>query len=115
MAIIVAASSLYHSLEDLEQEERRETHQKVYAVPGLSLNPSTLYRGKDLRVLLELQPLARKQIMIWRDVLNNTAYHPIARTTIRTAHLMNYWRIYNQSEDKLVTLSTAVERAPPIF
>ena len=42
MAMIVAASSLYHSLKDLEQEERRETQQKVYAVPSLSLNPNTL-------------------------------------------------------------------------
>ena len=58
MAMIVAASSLYHSLKDLEQEERRETQQKVYAVPGHSLNPNTLNKGKDLRVLLELQPLA---------------------------------------------------------
>ena len=64
MAMIVAASSLYHSLKDLEQEERRETQQKVYAVPGLSLNPNTLIRGKDSRVLLELQPLASKQILI---------------------------------------------------
>ena len=72
MAMIVAASSLYHSLKDLEQEERRETQQKVYAVPGLSLNPNTLNRGKDLRVLLELQPLARKQIIIWHDLLTNS-------------------------------------------
>ena len=42
MAMIVAASSLYHSLKDLELEERRETHQKVYAVPGFSSNPNTL-------------------------------------------------------------------------
>ena len=72
MAMIVAASSFYHSLEDLEQEERRETQQQVYAVAGLSLNPNTLNRGKDLRVLLELQPLASKQINIWHDVLNNS-------------------------------------------
>ena len=70
--MIVAASSLYHSLKDLEQEEWRETQQKVYAVPGFSLNPNTLNRGKGLRVLLELQPLATKQIIIWHDVLNNS-------------------------------------------
>ena len=70
--MIVAASSLYHSLKDLEQKQRRETQQKVYAVPGHSLNPNILNRGKDLRVLLELQPLACKQIIIWHDVLNNS-------------------------------------------
>ena len=72
MAMIVAASSLYHSLKDPEQEERRETQQKVYAVPGLPLNPNTLTRGKDLQVLLKLQSLASKQIIIWHDVLNNS-------------------------------------------
>ena len=72
MAMIVAASSLYQSLRDFEQEERRETQQKVYTVPGLSLNPNTLNSGKDLRVVLELQPLASKQIIIWHDELNNS-------------------------------------------
>ena len=72
MAMIVTPSSLYHSLKDLEQEEQRETQQKVYAVPGLSLNPNNLNSGKDLRVLLELLPLASKQIIIWHHVLNNS-------------------------------------------
>ena len=40
MTMIVAASSLYHSLKDPELEKRRETQQKVYAVPGLSLKPN---------------------------------------------------------------------------
>ena len=48
MAMIVAASSLNHNLNELEQEERIETQRKLYAVPGLSLNPNTLNRGKDL-------------------------------------------------------------------
>ena len=72
MAMIVAASSIYHSLKSLELEERRETQQKVYAVPGLSLNPNTLNRGKNVRVLLEQQPLASKQIIFWHDLLNNS-------------------------------------------
>ena len=71
MAIFVAASSLYHTI-NFELQERRETEQNVYAVPGLCLNPTTLNRGKNLRVLLELQPLAGKQIIHWHDVLNNS-------------------------------------------
>ena len=63
MAMIVAASSFFHSLKDLEREERS---------PLLFLNPKTLYRGKNLRVLLEQQPLASKQIILWHDVLNNS-------------------------------------------
>ena len=70
--MIVAASSLYHSLKNLELEQRRETEQKVYAVPGLSLNPHTLNRGKNLRVLLERQPLVSKQIILRHERLNNS-------------------------------------------
>ena len=72
MAMIVAASSLYHSLKDLELEERRETQHKVYAIPGLSSNTNALNRGKNSRILLEQQPLASKQIILWHDVLNNS-------------------------------------------
>ena len=46
--------------------------QRVLAAPGLSLNPNTLNRGKNLRILLEQQPLASKQIILWHDVLNNS-------------------------------------------
>ena len=59
-------------MKDFELEERRETEQMIYAVPGLSSNPKTLNRGKNLRVLLEQQPLASKQIILWHDVLKNS-------------------------------------------
>ena len=72
MAMIVFASSLYHRLKDLELDKRRETQQKLYAVLGLSLNPNTLNRGKNLRVLLEQQPLTSKQVILWHDLLNNS-------------------------------------------
>ena len=96
MAMIVAASSLYRSVKGLELEERRETQQKVYAVPGLSLNPNTLNRGSILLVLLEQQPVASKQVILWHDVLNNT----LSSHRTCPSHLMNYWRIYNRSENK---------------
>ena len=70
--MIVAASSLYLIVKDLELEERRETQQKVYAVSGLSLSPNTMNRRKNLRILLEQEPLASKQIILWHDVLNNS-------------------------------------------
>ena len=101
MAMIVAASSLYHSLKDLEQEKRRETQQKVYAVPGLSLNPNTLNRGKDLRVLLELQPLASKQNIIWNDVLNNSISSH--RTNKYTPCPLNELLAYLQSKRRQIS------------
>ena len=63
-------------MKDFELEERKETEQMIYAVPGLSLNPKTLNRGKNLRVLLEQQPLTSKQIILWHDVLKKSiSYH----------------------------------------
>ena len=64
MAIIVAASSIFHSQKDTEREKWREKEQKVYAFAGLSLNPNTRNRGKSLRVLLEQQTLFSQQIIL---------------------------------------------------
>ena len=72
MAMIVAASSLFHSLKDFERYEVRETKQKFYAVPGLSLNHNTLNSGKNWRVFLEQRPRASKQVILGHDVLNNS-------------------------------------------
>ena len=99
--MIVAAGSLYNSLEDLEQDEQRETQQKFYAVPGLSLNPNTLNRGKDLRLLLELQPLASKQMIIWHDVLNNSI--PSHRTNNYTPCPLDELLVYLQSKRRQVS------------
>ena len=66
MAIVEAASSLSHILKDLELEERRETQQRVYAVPAFLWTP-ILEQGQNL----EQQPLASKQIILWYDVLKN--------------------------------------------
>ena len=71
MAIVEAASSLYHILKDLELEERRETQQRVYAVPAFLWAP-IIEQAKNLRVLLEQQPLASQQIILWYDVLKNS-------------------------------------------
>ena len=41
MVYIVAASSLYHSLEQLSNPEKEQFLPKFLAIPGLSLNPNT--------------------------------------------------------------------------
>ena len=75
--MIVAASSFYHSLKDLELEERKETQQKLYAVPGLSLNPNILNKGKNLRVFWNsnLWPVSR---ISSGTMCSTTANPPIA-------------------------------------
>ena len=57
MAIFIAASFLFQSMKQLQMEKQRETEEKVHAVHGLSLNPNSVNRGKNLRFLLEQQPL----------------------------------------------------------
>ena len=47
MAMIVAASSLHHSLKDLKLEERRETQRKVYAVPVLFFELQYSEQGEE--------------------------------------------------------------------
>ena len=42
MAWVVAASSLFHSLNTLRPAEKAELDELVYAESGLSLNPHTL-------------------------------------------------------------------------
>ena len=115
LATIVAASSLYHRLRDLELEERRETQQKVYAVPGLSLNPNTLNRRKKKRILLEQQPLASKQIIFWHDVLNNSISSH--RTNINTPYPLDELLAYLQSKRIQISAIVFFRRtgSPDIF
>ena len=41
MVFILAASSLDHALETLTPEKRNHYKEKVFSIPGLSLNPHT--------------------------------------------------------------------------
>ena len=66
MAWVVAASSLFHSLNTLRPAEKAELDELVYAESGLSLNPHTVRRRQSLHT-----PLVDKEIILWHDVLNN--------------------------------------------
>ena len=41
MVFILAASSLHHALETLTIEEKSRYYDKIFSIPGLSLNPNT--------------------------------------------------------------------------
>ena len=60
MVYIVAASSLYHSLEQLGNPEKEQFLPKIFDIPGLSLNPNTTNPQKNLGSLLSRVPLAKK-------------------------------------------------------
>ena len=69
---IVAASSLFHSINTLNTGEKKQYESLVTAIPGLSLNNNLLNQGKNLRRLLEDSPLKEKKVVGWHDVVNNT-------------------------------------------
>ena len=73
MVYFVAASSLYHSLEQLSNPEKEQFLPKILAIPGLSLNPNTTNPQKNLASLLCREPLAEKhQVVMWHDIINNS-------------------------------------------
>ena len=52
MVFIVAASSVDHALDTLNPETRKNYNEKIYSVPGLSLNPNTKNPRKIVQNLL---------------------------------------------------------------
>ena len=72
MFYIVAAGSLYHSLEQLSNPEKEQFLPKILAFLGLYLNSNTTNPQKNLPSLLCRAPLAEKrQVVVWRDIINN--------------------------------------------
>ena len=69
---IVAASSLFHSINTFNTGGKKQYESLVTAIPGLSLNNNLLNQGKNLRRLLEDSPLKEKKVVVWHDVVNNT-------------------------------------------
>ena len=68
---IVAASSLFHSINTLNTCEKKQYESLVTAIPGLSLNNNLLNQRKNLRRLLEDSPMKEKKVVVWHDVVNN--------------------------------------------
>ena len=71
MVFIVAASSLHHALETLTADEDH-FKDKIYTIPGLSLNPNTKNPRKIVQNLLSKDLKDKNNIVIWHDVLNNS-------------------------------------------
>ena len=72
MVFILAASSLNHALATLTPEEKERYKDKIFSVPGLSLNPNTKNHRKIVQNLLAKDLKEKKDIVIWHDVLNNS-------------------------------------------
>ena len=72
MVFIVAASSVDHALETLNPENRKNYNERVYSLPGLSLNVNTKNPKKIVQNLLSKELSDKTDIVIWHDVLNNS-------------------------------------------
>ena len=72
MVFIVAASSVDHALDTLNPENRKLYNEKIFSIPGLSLNPNTKNPRKIVQNLLSKDFSEKTDIVIWHDVLNDS-------------------------------------------
>ena len=72
MVYIVTASSVDHAFDTLTPENRKNYHEKIFSIPGLSLNPNTKNPRKIVQNLLSKDLAEKTDIIIWHDVLNNS-------------------------------------------
>ena len=72
MVFILAASSLHHALDTLACNERERYKDKIFSIPGLSLNPYTKNPRKIVQNLVSKDLKDKKNLVIWHDVLNNS-------------------------------------------
>ena len=64
MVFILAASSLHHAFETLTPEEKERYKDKIFSVPGLSLNPNTKNPRKIVQNLLAKDLKEKKDIVL---------------------------------------------------
>ena len=72
MVFILGASSLHHALDILTTERRKAFNEKIYTIPGLSLNNHAKNPQKVVQNLLQKEFAEQTEIVIWHDVLNNS-------------------------------------------
>ena len=64
MVFRLAASSLHHAIETLTADAKAFYKDKIYFIPGLSLNPNTKNSQKIVRNLLAKDLKEKKDIVI---------------------------------------------------
>ena len=72
MVRILAASSLHHAIETINPENQTAIKEKVYSIPGLSLNNNAKNPQKIVQTLIEKDFKDEKELIIWHDVINNS-------------------------------------------
>ena len=72
MVRILAASSLHHAIETVDSEQQKAFNEKVYSIPGLSLNINAKNPQKIVQNLIEKDFKDENELIIWHDVINNS-------------------------------------------
>ena len=72
MVRILAASSLHHAIETVNPENQTAIEEKVYSIPGLSLNIHAKNPQKIVQNLIEKDFKDENELIIWHDVINNS-------------------------------------------
>ena len=72
MVRILAASSLHHAIETVDSEQQKAINEKVYSIPGLSLNINAKNPQKIVQNLIEKDFKHENELIIWHDVINNS-------------------------------------------
>ena len=72
MVRILAASSLHHAIETVNPYKQKALKEKVYSIPGLSLNIHTENPKKVVQNLIEKDFKDERDLIIWHDVINNS-------------------------------------------
>ena len=72
MLKIIAASSLYNSIGELQIKLRKQLRELVHAGPSFSLNPESVNKSKDVYNYLKSEELKDTRIILWHDLINKT-------------------------------------------
>ena len=112
MVFILAASSLHHAIKTLTPDEKKHFDDKIYTIPGLSLNPLTKNPKKIVQNLLSKDLKDKKDIVIWHDVLNNS----ISKHDSNNFRALSVLDLIKTLKDKLCALVYCQRyRTPHIF
>ena len=115
MVFILAASSLHHALETLTPDEKELYENKIFSIPGLSLNNNTKNPRKIVQNLLSKDLKDKKNIVIWHDVLNNSISRHDSNN-FRALSVSELIEVLKTLQDKLSALVYCHRyRTPDIF
>ena len=111
MVFILAESSLHHALETLTCQ-KNNLREKLYSIPGLSLNTYTKKYENIEQNLLDVQLKDKNNVVNWHEVI----YHSTSRhksNEFRSLSVPDLLAILNQLQDSSGALVYCQRDRPP--